>query len=100
LVALDCENHYHLAMSSVAAPDPRPETYALPDVAVGRSGRVRRLHGDAGLVERLLEQGLTVGTEVRVLRRGLFRGSVQLSLRGYILSLESSVAACVELALL
>lgn len=66
------------------------------DVAVGQTVRVIRLRGEPALTERLLEQGLTVGTEVRVLRRGPFGGSVQLWLRGYALSLEASVAAAIE----
>lgn len=86
-------------MSSVALPQSSKQPPCpLHALEVGSHGRVQRLHGEAALIERLLEQGLTVGTELRVLRRGLFRGNVQLSLRGYVLSLEASVAACIEVA--
>lgn len=85
--------------SSVALPNTAKRSPCpLHALEVGHRGRVQRLHGEAALVERLLEQGLTVGTELRVLRRGLFRGNIQLSLRGYVLSLEASVAACIEVA--
>ena len=71
--------------------DARTRTW-LGDLTAGALARVVDVVEPGALGERLLEMGLTRGTEVRVVRRGLNGCPVQLSLRGYTLSIRRAQA--------
>jgi ferrous iron transport protein A len=71
------------------------ETRTLDKLAAGGSGLVQNVTGDTALRRRLLEMGLTTGTQVQVIRRAPFGDPIELLLRGYHLSLRSEQAACV-----
>ena len=65
---------------------------SLAKLAVGQKVRVLAVNEPGNLGERLLELGLTPGTELTITRRG-FRGDpLQLSVRGYQLSLRQAQA--------
>jgi len=49
--------------------------------------------GGFGLVRRLAEMGLTPGVEVKLLRKGPFRGPLQIEVRGVALALGYGVAS-------
>ncbi len=69
---------------------------SLADLAVGRSARVVAILEPGALGERLMELGLTAGTTVEVLRRGLFGDPLQLRLRGFMLSLRRRQARSIR----
>ena len=50
--------------------------------------------GDHG--DRLMEMGLIPGTQVRVIRRGAWRGPLQVSLRGAIICIDAHKAKTVS----
>lgn len=80
------------------AADPLPSGGQEPPVHLDRipgggRGVVRSLGGAANPVrQRLMELGLTIGSEVRVVRKAPFGGPIEISIRGYRLSLRRSDA--------
>ncbi len=68
----------------------------LADVPLGGEAHVVAVLEPGALGERLMELGLTAGTRVRVLRKGLFGDPVQLKLRGFMLSLRKRQAEAIR----
>lgn len=73
-----------------------PTVSSLADLPLGREAHVVAVLEPGALGERLMELGLTAGTRVRVLRRGLFGDPVQLHLRGFMLSLRKRQAEAIR----
>ncbi len=69
------------------------ETVPLSWLSEGEEAVVSYLLGGYGMVRRLAEMGLTPGTKVKILRRGLFRGPIQIEVRGSCLALGHGVAS-------
>ena len=71
------------------------DALTLDDLRVGQAALVRDVSepGEAG--ERLLEMGLTPGTHIELVRRGLFGEPLQLRVRGYMLSLRKRQAQAI-----
>lgn len=67
----------------------------LADLRPGDSGRVVELAGEASLVQRLLEMGLTEGEDVEVVRFAPLGDPIEVRVRGYHLSLRRSEAAAI-----
>lgn len=68
----------------------------LNQLRPGDRARVIELHGDDEASERLMEMGLTAGCELRVVRFAPLGDPIEISARGYALSLRKSEAAGVE----
>ena len=68
----------------------------LQDVAVGKSAVVKRLHGEGAVKRRIMDMGIVKGVEVAVRRVAPAGDPLELSLRGYDLSLRKDEAALVE----
>ena len=60
----------------------------LRDLGVGQSGRVVQVGGEKVLRRRLLEMGITPGTDVTVKKIAPMGDPMELLLRGYVLSLR------------
>jgi Fe2+ transport system protein FeoA len=73
---------------------------ALAELPVGKRARVLEVTEAGALGERLLEMGLTAGTCVQIVRRGLFGDPLQLLLRGYMLSVRRDQARRIAVELL
>ena len=78
------------------------DTLPLTDMKEGEKGTVTFVmtpHGHdghhhlPGFVRRLAEMGLTPDTEVKVVRRGLFRGPIEVEVRGVSLALGYGLAS-------
>jgi Fe2+ transport system protein FeoA len=69
---------------------------SLADLPLGGEAHVVAVLEPGALGERLMELGLTAGTLVRVMRRGLFGDPVQLKLRGFMLSLRKRQAEAIR----
>ncbi len=67
----------------------------LANLAPGEFGTVEEVGGDAEIRHRLLEMGLTSGTQVRMIRIAPLGDPVELQVRGYRLSVRKSEAATV-----
>ena len=72
----------------------------LTDLARGWRARVRAIEGDDEISLRLLEMGLTPGTDVRLLGVAPLGDPLELELRGYRLSVRKQEASRVEIELL
>ena len=68
----------------------------LRDVACGETVWVTRLHGDGALRRRILDMGLTKGAEVYVRKVAPLGDPIELTVRGYELSVRKGDAEMVE----
>ena len=68
----------------------------LKDVKIGGSARVVKLHGEGALKRRIMDMGLTKGVEVYVRKVAPLGDPIELTLRGYELSLRRVDAEMVE----
>ncbi len=84
-----------LAVETFEVGSPNAVT-TLSDLPLGGEGHVVAVLEPGALGERLMELGLTVGTRVQVMRRGLFGDPVQLRLRGFMLSLRKQQAQAIR----
>ena len=65
----------------------------LRDVAVGESAVVRKLTGDGAVKRRIMDMGLTKGTEVQVHKVAPLGDPIEVTVRGFELSLRKDEAA-------
>lgn len=70
----------------------------LRDAQVGETVKVVRLNGVGALKRRLMDMGLTNGAEVYVRKVAPLGDPVEVTVRGYELSLRKDDAQCVEIA--
>ena len=68
----------------------------LGDVPVGQSISVVRLHGEGAVKRRIMDMGITKGTEVYVRKVAPLGDPVEVTVRGYELSLRKEDAQMVE----
>ncbi len=68
----------------------------LKDVKVGQSAVVARLHGEGAVRWRIMDMGLTKGTEVYVRKVAPLGDPMELNVRGYELSVRKADAERIE----
>ena len=68
----------------------------LKDVPVGQSARIVKLHGEGAVRRRIMDMGLTRGTEVTVRKLAPLGDPLELTVRGYELSLRKADADAIE----
>lgn len=68
----------------------------LRDVKVGDTVKVVKLHGEGAVKRRIMDMGITKGTEVHVRKVAPLGDPVELNVRGYELSLRKADAEMVE----
>ncbi|MBQ7246465.1 MAG: ferrous iron transport protein A [Lachnospiraceae bacterium] len=68
----------------------------LRDTAVGETVKVVKLHGEGAVKRRIMDMGITKGTEVYVRKVAPLGDPVELKVRGYELSLRKADAEMVE----
>jgi len=64
----------------------------LSEMSPGERGKVARVNGSGALRRKLLDMGIVRGVSVEVLRRAPLGDPVEISVRGYNLSLRGSEA--------
>ena len=64
----------------------------LKDVAVGDSAIVKRLSGEGALKRRIMDMGVTKGVEIFVRKVAPFGDPIEVTVRGYELSLRKAEA--------
>ncbi len=69
----------------------------LKDVKVGQSAVVARLHGEGAVRRRIMDMGLTKGTEVYVRKVAPLGDPMELNVRGYELSVRKGDAEMIEI---
>jgi ferrous iron transport protein A len=70
----------------------------LNELKIGETSKVVRLHGEGALKRRIMDMGLTKGTEVTVRKVAPLGDPIELTVRGYELSIRKSEAATIEIA--
>ena len=68
----------------------------LKDVKVGENAVVVRLHGEGAVKRRIMDMGLTRGTEVHVRKVAPLGDPMELTVRGYELSIRKADADWIE----
>ena len=68
----------------------------LRDVKVGEKATIVRLHGEGALKRRIMDMGLTRGTEVFVRKVAPLGDLMELTVRGYELSVRKGDAELIE----
>ena len=68
----------------------------LKDVKVGETAVVVRLHGEGAVKRRIMDMGLTRGTEVHVRKVAPLGDAMELTVRGYELSVRKADAEMIE----
>ena len=70
----------------------------LDKVAVGGAVKIARLNGAGPVKRRIMDMGLTRGTEVTVRKIAPLGDPIELTVRGYELSIRKDEAAAIEVA--
>lgn len=68
----------------------------LNEVEVGSTVTVKSIDGDSAYKRRIMDMGLTKGTKVFVRKYAPLGDPIELTVRGYELSLRKNDATCVE----
>lgn len=68
----------------------------LRDVKVGETARVVRLHGEGAVKRRIMDMGITRGVELHVRKVAPLGDPMELSVRGYELSVRKADAGMIE----
>ena len=70
----------------------------LRDVKVGDTVTVVKLHGEGAVKRRIMDMGITKGVEVYVRKVAPLGDPVEVTVRGYELSLRKADAEMIEIA--
>ena len=68
----------------------------LRDTAVGETVKVVKLHGEGAVRRRIMDMGITKGVEIYVQKVAPLGDPVEVTVRGYELSLRKADAEMVE----
>ncbi len=70
----------------------------LRDAKIGDTVRIMKLHGEGAVKRRIMDMGLTKGVEVRICKAAPLGDPIEVTVRGYELSLRKADAEMVEIA--
>ena len=70
----------------------------LRQIKIGESAKVVRLNGEGAVKRRIMDMGITKGTEVFVRKVAPLGDPVEITVRGYELSIRKGDAECIEVA--
>lgn len=68
----------------------------LKDVNVGESATVVKLHGEGATKRRIMDMGITRGTSLSVRKLAPLGDPIEITVRGYELSIRKADAALIE----
>ena len=68
----------------------------LRDAKCGDTVKVVKIHGEGAVRRRIMDMGITKGSEVYIRKVAPLGDPVEITIRGYELSLRKHDAACVE----
>lgn len=68
----------------------------LRDVKIGKTAKVVKLHGEGALKRRIMDMGITKGVEIFVRKVAPLGDPLEISVRGYELSLRKADAEMIE----
>lgn len=68
----------------------------LKQVKPGEAVKVKKLHGEGAVKRRIMDMGITKGTEIRVVKAAPLGDPIEVKVRGYQLSLRKADAEMIE----
>jgi len=68
----------------------------LKDVKIGDTCKVKRIHGEGALKRRIMDMGITKGVEIYVRKVAPLGDPVEITVRGYELSIRKGDAELIE----
>ncbi len=68
----------------------------LRDIKIGGTCRVVKIHGEGALKRRIMDMGITKGVEIRVRKVAPLGDPLELTVRGYELTLRKADAESIE----
>lgn len=68
----------------------------LKEAKIGETVRVVKIHGEGAIKRRIMDMGLTKGTEVHIRKVAPLGDPVEVTVRGYELSLRKADAEIIE----
>lgn len=71
----------------------------LKDVKVGHSARVLKVNGEGAVKRRIMDMGITKGITIKVRKVAPLGDPMELTVRGYELSLRKADAEMIEVAM-
>ena len=71
----------------------------LSEFTVGESGKIKAVQGEGRIRRRLFDMGVTPGAELIMRKKAPLGDPIEITIRGYELTLRKSEAACVEVEL-
>ena len=69
---------------------------SLRDVPVGNTAKVVRIHGEGAVKRRIMDMGITRGVEIYVRKVAPLGDPIEITVRGYELSLRKADAEDIE----
>ena len=69
----------------------------LRQAKVGQTVRVKKLHGEGALRRRIMDMGITKGVRIRIRKVAPLGDPMELTVRGYELSLRRADAEMIEI---
>lgn len=69
----------------------------LKQVKVGQTCTVKRVHGEGALRRRIMDMGITKGVEIYIRKVAPLGDPIEVTVRGYELSLRKADAEMIEL---
>lgn len=74
-------------------------TKLLSDFIVGESGKIKSVSGEGRIRRRLFDMGVTPGAELTMKKKAPLGDPIEITIRGYELTLRKDEASCVEVEL-
>ncbi len=71
-------------------------TMTLREAKVGRTVKVRKLNGEGAVKRRIMDMGITKGVEVFIRKVAPLGDPIEVTVRGYELSLRKADAAMID----
>ena len=68
----------------------------LREASIGETVKVVKLHGEGAVKRRIMDMGITKGAEIYVRKAAPFGDPVEVTVRGYELSLRKADAEMIE----
>lgn len=68
----------------------------LRDVKIGETVAVKKLHGEGAIKRRIMDMGITKGAEIYIRKVAPLGDPIELTVRGYELSLRKADAEMIE----
>lgn len=70
--------------------------YTLKDAPIGSTVKVLKVHGEGPVRRRIMDMGITKDCKIEIVRTAPLGDPIEVTLRGYMLSIRKADAAMIE----